>query len=113
MDVHRTSLNRSEWTAFDDLCSQLLPSDAARSRRLLFPDWLITPVQRITRYPMILGQMQKFLPEQMTEALEVMKGTAKEVDYARHLRELQVITQKISARLKCTPQVIDVREIGD
>ncbi|KAI6047453.1 hypothetical protein EDC04DRAFT_2623368 [Pisolithus marmoratus] len=80
-----------------------------RRPRLLFVDYLIKPVQRICKYPLLLGQLQLATPdpergigpchEVIERAAHVMRTVTSSVDEARRQQELAVKTSLIVSRI--------------
>ncbi|KAI6163072.1 hypothetical protein EDD17DRAFT_1756592 [Pisolithus thermaeus] len=80
-----------------------------RRPRLLFVDYLIKPVQRICKYPLLLDQLQLVAPvtepgfrpcyEVIERAAHVMRTVTISVDEARRQQELAVKTSLIVSRL--------------
>lgn len=77
----------------------------ATSRRLQFEDYLIKPVQRICRYPLLLKEIVRHTSpdtvshDMLSEALGVMQDVVKEIDRRKNERELQDKTQRFLQRL--------------
>ncbi|KAI6105842.1 hypothetical protein F5141DRAFT_1216572 [Pisolithus sp. B1] len=80
-----------------------------RRPRLLFVDYLIKPIQRICKYPLLLDQLQLAAPvtepgfrpcyEVIERAAHVMRTVTISVDEARRQQELAVKTSLIVSRL--------------
>ncbi|GAA5979451.1 hypothetical protein JCM10908_002929 [Rhodotorula pacifica] len=77
----------------------------SRSAKLRFSDYAIAPVQRITRYPMLLGQLGKYLQgtsehETVRIVCEGFKVTAQAVDAAKREREGELRTRIVASRIE-------------
>ena len=86
--------------------------------RLHFRDYLIMPIQRICRYPLLLGQLAStsLTPDleihdsdddeaidvgaTVQQALNVMRGVAEEADESRRLREAEIKSATILERME-------------
>jgi hypothetical protein len=77
----------------------------SRSAKLRFSDYAIAPVQRVTRYPMLLGQLSKYLQstaeqEGVRTASEGFKAMAQAVDAAKREREGELRTRIVASRIE-------------
>lgn len=77
----------------------------SRSAKLRFSDYAIAPVQRVTRYPMLLGQLSKYLQstaeqEVVRSAGEGFKAMAQAVDAAKREREGELRTRIVANRIE-------------
>ncbi|GAA5865787.1 hypothetical protein JCM3774_003093 [Rhodotorula dairenensis] len=77
----------------------------SRSAKLRFSDYAIAPVQRVTRYPMLLGQLSKYL--QNTAEHDVVRSTcdgfktmAQAIDSAKREREGELRTRIVASRIE-------------
>ncbi|GAA6048145.1 hypothetical protein JCM3770_003683 [Rhodotorula araucariae] len=73
--------------------------------RLRFADFAIAPVQRITRYPLVFGQLAKYFagtPEHdaLDSAWAGFKGVAQGVDAAKRSREGEMRTRVVARRME-------------
>ncbi|GAA5961164.1 hypothetical protein JCM8115_005852 [Rhodotorula mucilaginosa] len=80
-------------------------STMSRSAKLRFSDYAIAPVQRVTRYPMLLGQLSKYLQstaeqEGVRTASEGFKAMAQAVDAAKREREGELRTRIVASRIE-------------
>ncbi|POW15007.1 hypothetical protein PSTT_02583 [Puccinia striiformis] len=90
-------------------------SGPSEPSRLNFSDYIIKPIQRIMRYPMLLNGLlnqltstnQVQLPstrsraiERVQQALWAMKQVAEGVDQAKSLREIELKTELIASRME-------------
>lgn len=99
------SKSSARWTKKVD-CT----SDSRRSR-LVFTDYLIKPVQRICKYPLLLERLKPVRPTfgsdeintAVENAIQVMRNVAASVDEARHKQEALVKTSLIISRLVLPP----------
>lgn len=100
------------------------PIDNNRSR-LHFRDFLITPIQRICRYPLLLAQLLVSAPTSsptderptfhlgdseeydigvdVERALGVMRGVAEEADEARRAKEVEIKSATVIERMEVHP----------
>ncbi|WWC67353.1 uncharacterized protein I206_101261 [Kwoniella pini CBS 10737] len=101
-----------------DLLDETGPQKSNNRSRLHFKDYLITPIQRICRYPLLLGQLLEAAgqkaPESQPEfsdegydveldlerALGAMRGVAEEADEARRLKDAEVKSATVLERLE-------------
>ncbi|WVW81229.1 hypothetical protein I302_103220 [Kwoniella bestiolae CBS 10118] len=106
-----------------DLLDDSNPSKTAHRSRLHFKDYLITPIQRICRYPLLLGQLLDAAgttsPDSRSEhsdegfdvgvdlerALGAMRGVAEEADEARRLKDAEVKSATVLDRLEPHPNL--------
>lgn len=77
----------------------------SRSAKLRFSDYAIAPVQRVTRYPMLLGQLSKFFQdtvehEVVRSTCEGFKAMAQTVDAAKREREGELRTRIVASRIE-------------
>jgi hypothetical protein len=101
-----------------------LPLSAPSSGTLSFRDFLIKPVQRICKYPLIISQLQRrasdksYAPKRgreldrkategtldvVEEALAAMRGVASNVDNARKMKDIETKTKLVRERLETHP----------
>ncbi|KPV77256.1 uncharacterized protein RHOBADRAFT_52190 [Rhodotorula graminis WP1] len=88
--------------------ASLVPSAASsisRTSRLRFVDYAIAPVQRVTRYPLVFGQLAKFFvgsPEHadLTSTWTAFKRVAQGVDAAKREREGEMRTKVVARRME-------------
>jgi hypothetical protein len=95
-----------------DAASTACPaSDESRLGRLRLHDYAIKPIQRICRYPLVLGQLLKFLEEAgvredgrglagLKKAVEMTRKAAERVDRARRSREIECKTLLLASRME-------------
>lgn len=85
------------------------PSLAHRSEsKLRVQDYLIAPIQRICRYPLLFSQILKHLGEDIAsekvqvvrQAFEAMSSTARNVDEAKTSREIESRTKTVAMRME-------------
>ncbi|KAJ3566314.1 hypothetical protein NP233_g7080 [Leucocoprinus birnbaumii] len=88
---------------------QDVPADP-KQQRLAFADYLIKPVQRICKYPLLLQQLmpkKSFEPGEVTiaisDAIQVMRDVASSVDEARRRREVITKSSLIISRFALPP----------
>ncbi len=73
--------------------------------KLMFSDYLIKPVQRVCKYPLLLEQLRGPVPTEdetdriITYALRSMKDVALAVDEARRRRDVEIKSKLIVDRL--------------
>lgn len=141
VDVIRKLQNQPEWDLFEKRCAIIVATEGdevlkspdpvlarrhstdvvkledteilPKASRLTMADFLIKPIQRICKYPLILGQLQpdsnfhamrisgKKTPEEQIEgrALDVMKRVAAKVDDARKKMEIAIKSKLIVERV--------------
>ncbi|GAA5911325.1 hypothetical protein JCM8208_005219 [Rhodotorula glutinis] len=80
-------------------------SSISRTSRLRFVDYAIAPVQRVTRYPLVFGQLAKFFvgtPEHadLTSTWTAFKRVAQGVDAAKREREGEMRTKVVARRME-------------
>ncbi|GAA6059167.1 hypothetical protein JCM10212_005512 [Sporobolomyces blumeae] len=84
-------------------------TSASRSRaKLRFADFAIAPVQRIMRYPLVLGSLAKYCEgepdehgqDEVQTALAGMKTVAEGVDAAKREREGEIRTRIVASRME-------------
>ncbi|GAA5943521.1 hypothetical protein JCM10213_005518 [Rhodosporidiobolus nylandii] len=85
-------------------------SSSARSK-LRFIDYAISPVQRITRYPLVLGQLAKYFAgtaehEPIRRCWEGFKTLAAGVDAAKREREGEMRTRVVAQRMEFLSPVV-------
>ena len=98
---------RVDWEAFETHCTGLLASRKSASTRLHFADFLIKPVQRICRYPLLFGNLLKAAKKQeenvsiekIESATSALRVVAREVDEAQRVRNREIVTVKLALRL--------------
>jgi len=86
------------------------PADS-KQPRLLFTDYLIKPVQRICKYPLLLRQLMPRSPciepgdatVAIRDAIQVMRDVASSVDEARRKREAMTKSSLIISRFVLPP----------
>jgi len=96
-----------DWDAFETHCTGLLAGRKSASTRLHFADFLIKPVQRICRYPLLFANLVKAakkhsddLPlERMEAAAAAFRTVASQVDDAQRIRNREIVTVKMALRL--------------
>lgn len=101
------SSQKLDWDAFETNCTGLLATRKSASTRLHFADFLIKPVQRICRYPLLFANLLKsarkqeiLLPlERMEMTAAAFKDVAAEVDEAQRIRNREIVTVKLALRL--------------
>lgn len=76
-----------------------------RGSRLRFVDYAIAPVQRVTRYPLVFGQLAKFFvdtPEHaaLASTWAGFKAVAQGVDAAKREREGEMRTKVVASRME-------------
>ncbi|KAK8844804.1 hypothetical protein IAR55_006654 [Kwoniella newhampshirensis] len=119
-------------TLYDLLGEPRSPGPHTRSR-LHFKDYLIMPIQRICRYPLLLNQLldstgqtsptveeDEFDDEcydvgiDVERALGVMRGVAEEADEARRLKDTEVKSATVLERLEPHPMLTQtfLRSLG-
>lgn len=99
---------RAEYPALDGLLQQLQASQGGRGLDL--SSYLLTPMQRLTRYPLLLNQILKYTPEDHVDYEAIRQGirTAEGIlaDTNERIREnesrerLQVLSQAVYTRGK-------------
>ncbi|BGP22426.1 proteophosphoglycan ppg4 [Rhodotorula toruloides] len=92
------------------LAASSIPSSAAASAtgtrsKLRFIDYAISPVQRVTRYPLVFGQLAKYFAdtpegEAIRQAWEGFKRVAQGVDAAKRAREGEMRTRIVARRME-------------
>ena len=105
--IRSEPLSRIEWDFFEAQCTNQLALRKSNSSRLQFADFLIKPVQRICKYPLLFSNLLKYAPqaedpksfEKMTVAFETLKGVAEGVDEAQKQRILEIATVKLALRM--------------
>ncbi|GAA5853995.1 hypothetical protein JCM9279_003756 [Rhodotorula babjevae] len=80
-------------------------SSVSRTSRLRFVDYAIAPVQRVTRYPLVFGQLAKFFvgaPEHadLSSTWSALKKVAQGVDAAKREREGEMRTKVVARRME-------------
>lgn len=98
------------------LAASSVPSSAAASAngtrsKLRFVDYAISPVQRVTRYPLVFGQLAKYFAdtpegEAVRQAWEGFKGIAKGVDAAKRAREGEMRTRIVARRMEFSTPLV-------
>ncbi|WWC90227.1 uncharacterized protein L201_005160 [Kwoniella dendrophila CBS 6074] len=120
-------------TTLRDLLDESGSSVSHHRSRLHFKDYLITPIQRICRYPLLLGQLLDAAgttsPQSESEstndegydvgvdlerALGAMRGVAEEADEARRLKDAEVKSATVLDRLEPHPNLTPafIRSLG-
>ncbi|WWC97605.1 hypothetical protein V866_004489 [Kwoniella sp. B9012] len=119
-------------TTLRDLLDESAPSVHKHRSRLHFKDYLITPIQRICRYPLLLGQLldaagptspgsgSEYYDEgfdvgvDLERALGAMRGVAEEADEARRLKDAEVKSATVLDRLEAHPNLTPsfIRSLG-
>lgn len=133
-----TIANRSDYEAFEKRC-QYVASNTPHATlrdilagtppqptrvRLRFKDILITPVQRVCRYPLLLASLSadvsRELPEpevlaEVEKAQNVMRAVAENADEARKRKEIELKTALIADRMESNPTLTAdfVRRLGE
>ncbi|WRT63185.1 uncharacterized protein IL334_000088 [Kwoniella shivajii] len=120
------------FTTLKDLLDESGSSGSHNRSRLHFKDYLITPIQRICRYPLLLGQLldaagptspeaeQEYSEEgydvgvDIERALGAMRGVAEEADEARRLKDAEVKSATVLERLDPHPNLTPsfIRSLG-
>lgn len=82
------------------------------SSKLRFTDYAIAPVQRITRYPLMFGQLKKYFigtaeHEVLDQAWAECKGVAQAVDAAKREREGEMRTRVVARRMDFNTPLVD------
>ena len=111
--IKAISVSRLDWDSFEAQCTNQLALRKSGSSRLQFADFLIKPVQRVCKYPLLFGNILKYAPEgqdqtcthRITEAFEEIKRVAEGVDEAQKQRILEITAVKLALRM----DVHDVR----
>ena len=117
------TVNKFDWDAYEARCSIALEARGSLSARLLFADFLIKPIQRLCRYPLLFANILKYAPSlqrrpfsmhgdlveatetesmsvnRIREALTTYKRVATEVDTAQRQRSLAICTVKLALRM--------------
>lgn len=82
------------------------PASPSTRSRLRFADYAIAPVQRICRYPLVLGAVLKHMEDDDAEekrlirdARDGLKQVAENVDVAKNEREGELRTRIVAARM--------------
>ena len=80
-------------------------SSVSRTSRLRFVDYAIAPVQRVTRYPLVFGQLAKFFAgaaehADLTSTWSAFKKVAQGVDAAKRVREGEMRTKVVARRME-------------
>ncbi|EIW73040.1 hypothetical protein M231_04313 [Tremella mesenterica] len=110
-------------SSLQDLLNDADPSYHPSNRsRLRFRDFLITPVQRICRYPLLLNQLassasspmpdrtdffdeQEGIGKDVEAALAVMRSVAEDADEARRLKESEIKSSSVISRMDYHPLI--------
>ncbi|OCF72357.1 hypothetical protein I204_06736 [Kwoniella mangroviensis CBS 8886] len=120
------------FTTLRDLLDESVPPVHKHRSRLHFKDYLITPIQRICRYPLLLGQLldaagptspgsgSDYYDEgfdvgvDLERALGAMRGVAEEADEARRLKDAEVKSATVLDRLEAHPNLTPsfIRSLG-
>lgn len=105
---HSTSTSTSPLTPTLNRATTSFPNLAKSQSKLRFQDYLIQPIQRICRYPLLFSQILKHLddcPEKdlVRKAYEAMVDTAKTVDKAKTAREVALRTKTVASRMEFHP----------
>ncbi|GJN88145.1 hypothetical protein Rhopal_001102-T1 [Rhodotorula paludigena] len=82
------------------------------SSKLRFADYAIAPVQRVTRYPLMFGQLKKYFIgtaeyEVLEQAWAECKGVAQAVDAAKREREGEMRTRVVARRMDFNTPLVD------
>jgi hypothetical protein len=112
------SASQSFVTLQDLLAETVATAGPSNRSRLHFRDYLIMPIQRVCRYPLLLGQLASTsltpdleLPDSddddtvnvgmvIQQALVVMRGVAEEADESRRLKEAEIKSATILERME-------------
>lgn len=111
------ALQKSDWDAFETSCTGVLATRKSASTRLHFADFLIKPVQRVCRYPLLFANLVKAAQKQELEmpmgrlnaTAAAFKDVAAEVDDAQRVRNREIVTVKLALRL----DVQNVRSLSE
>jgi hypothetical protein len=72
--------------------------------RLSLEDLMMTPIQRVTRYPMLLTHYQKYVQnEEVTDALKVTNALASRVNSVKETQEKRSILFDIFQKVRDCP----------
>ncbi|OCF34896.1 hypothetical protein I316_03443 [Kwoniella heveanensis BCC8398] len=126
--------NAQPFCTLKDLLNDISsPGVVPHRSRLHFKDYLITPIQRICRYPLLLGQLldaaSPSSPDEehgsfegedydvgvdIERALGAMRGVAEEADEARRLKDAEVKSATVLDRLEHHPNLTPtfIRSLG-
>lgn len=79
--------------------------------KLRFVDYAISPVQRVTRYPLVFGQLAKYFAgtaegDAIRRAWEGFKGVARGVDAAKRAREGEMRTRIVARRMEFSTPLV-------
>ncbi|TFK43735.1 hypothetical protein BDQ12DRAFT_718928 [Crucibulum laeve] len=89
------------------------PTDSRKEKatpRIAFMDYMIKPIQRICKYPLLIDQLRSGKPtetlsatdELVDKALSIMKEVARAVDEARHKQDIATQSSLILSRIFLT-----------
>ncbi|GAA5871301.1 hypothetical protein JCM8547_007246 [Rhodosporidiobolus lusitaniae] len=100
-----SSLSRGDSSLCSTSYSHIPSSSSASRLKLRFTDYAISPVQRITRYPLVFGQLAKYFastPEHdaIRSTWEGFKNVAAGVDAAKRQREGEMRTLVVAQRME-------------
>ncbi|WVF66530.1 hypothetical protein IAT40_001270 [Kwoniella sp. CBS 6097] len=125
--------NAQPFCTLKDLLDDVSSPGVTHRSRLHFKDYLITPIQRICRYPLLLGQLldaaSPSSPDEehgsfegegydvgvdIERALGAMRGVAEEADEARRLKDAEVKSATVLDRLEPHPNLTPtfIRSLG-